>query len=159
MKSQSPSDLNVILLPDCAGEESLGQIVEKRLHTYFLAHEGCGLASGLYDRIIQEIEKPLLRLALKECRGNQLKTAALLGLNRNTLRKKIRQLGLSSEGRGGRAHSKSLTKPQRILSAKQSARPIPHAVSANISANKAAQQNADIALASKTECEPAGQRT
>ena len=43
---------------------------------------------------IAEVERPLLRLALANTRGNQIKAAAMLGLNRNTLRKKIRELEL-----------------------------------------------------------------
>jgi two-component system nitrogen regulation response regulator GlnG len=72
----------------------LAASVERHLRDYFAAHESDLPASGLYGRILQEIERPLLRLALAECRGNQLRTAQLLGLNRNTLRKKIRELGL-----------------------------------------------------------------
>ena len=46
-------------------------------------------APGLYGRIIKEVEKPLLKLALDVTRGNQAKCALMLGINRNTLRKKI----------------------------------------------------------------------
>ena len=72
----------------------LAATVERHLRNYFAAHENDLPASGLYDRVIQEIERPLLAITLDECRGNQLRAAALLGLNRNTLRKKIRELGL-----------------------------------------------------------------
>jgi len=51
-------------------------------------------ASGLYDRILREIERPLLALSLQATRGNQIRAAELLGLNRNTLRKKLRELDL-----------------------------------------------------------------
>ncbi len=74
--------------------KGLSASVERHLKDYFAAHENGLPATGLYDRILQEIERPLLSIALAECRGNQLKTAELLGLNRNTLRKKIRILGL-----------------------------------------------------------------
>ena len=47
---------------------------------------------GMYDRVISEVERPLLSLALGATRGNQLRAARLLGLNRNTLRKKIKDL-------------------------------------------------------------------
>jgi two-component system nitrogen regulation response regulator GlnG len=76
------------------GQAGLSATVERHLRDYFAAHERGLPASGLYDRILQEIERPLLAIALAECRGNQLRAAALLGLNRNTLRKKIRALGL-----------------------------------------------------------------
>jgi two-component system nitrogen regulation response regulator GlnG len=48
----------------------------------------------LYDRILHEIERPLLAIALSSTRGNQVRAAKLLGLNRNTLRKKLRDLDL-----------------------------------------------------------------
>jgi len=47
---------------------------------------------GLYHRVLREIEYPLISAALAATRGNQIKAAELLGLNRNTLRKKIRDL-------------------------------------------------------------------
>ena len=50
--------------------------------------------AGLYDRILQDVERPLLMAALAATRGNQIRAAALLGLNRNTLRKKIRDLDI-----------------------------------------------------------------
>jgi two-component system, NtrC family, nitrogen regulation response regulator GlnG len=51
-------------------------------------------AAGLYDRVLREVERPLILLSLGATRGNQLKAAQLLGLNRNTLRKKIRELDI-----------------------------------------------------------------
>ncbi len=79
----------------------LAATIERHLRDYFAAHESDLPASGLYDRVLQEIERPLLTITLDECRGNQLRAAALLGLNRNTLRKKIRELGLPA-GRSAR---------------------------------------------------------
>ena len=49
-------------------------------------------ATDIYDKIISEVERPLIKLTLAATRGNQIKAAAMLGLNRNTLRKKIRDL-------------------------------------------------------------------
>jgi two-component system nitrogen regulation response regulator GlnG len=51
--------------------------------------------SGLYQRVLEEVEYPLILAALTATRGNQIKAADLLGLNRNTLRKKIRELGVT----------------------------------------------------------------
>jgi two-component system nitrogen regulation response regulator GlnG len=72
--------------------ESLGDSVERHLREYFAAHKSELPASGLYDRVLREVERPLIELTLAATRGNQLKAAKLLGLNRNTLRKKIRDL-------------------------------------------------------------------
>jgi len=76
------------------GNETLSQSVERHLDTYFRAHPHGLPASGLYDRILREIERPLLALSLQATRGNQIRAAELLGLNRNTLRKKLRELDL-----------------------------------------------------------------
>lgn len=74
------------------GEQSLGATVERLLQEYFDAHAGGLPANGLYERVVREVEKPLIQLTLAATRGNQLKAAQILGLNRNTLRKKIREL-------------------------------------------------------------------
>ncbi len=73
---------------------SLGGVVERHLTKLFLAHGGDLPPPGLYDRILAEIERPLLSICLAATRGNQIRAAQLLGLNRNTLRKKIRDLRL-----------------------------------------------------------------
>ncbi len=73
---------------------SLSAAVERHLTKYFLAQGEKLPPPGLYDRILQEIERPLLSICLAATRGNQIRAAHLLGLNRNTLRKKIRDLGL-----------------------------------------------------------------
>ena len=75
--------------------ESLTASIERHLRGYFEAH-GDGLpAAGLYDRVLRELERPLLEITLSATRGNQLKAARVLGLNRNTLRKKIKDLDIS----------------------------------------------------------------
>jgi two-component system nitrogen regulation response regulator GlnG len=76
------------------GDETLSQSVERHLDGYFKAHPHGLPASGLYDRILREVERPLLALSLQATRGNQIRAAELLGLNRNTLRKKLRELDL-----------------------------------------------------------------
>jgi two-component system, NtrC family, nitrogen regulation response regulator GlnG len=73
-------------------EENLSASVERHLNKYF-GDFGDGLPPpGLYHRILREIEYPLLSAALAATRGNQIRAADLLGVNRNTLRKKIRDL-------------------------------------------------------------------
>ncbi len=74
-------------------EESLSAAVERHLATYFASFEGLPPA-GLYHRILREVEYPLLTAALAATRGNQIRAADLLGVNRNTLRKKIRDLDI-----------------------------------------------------------------
>jgi two-component system nitrogen regulation response regulator GlnG len=73
---------------------SLSSAVERHLSRYFAEHGDRLPPPGLYDRVLQEIERPLLSICLAATRGNQIRAAHLLGLNRNTLRKKIRDLGL-----------------------------------------------------------------
>jgi two-component system nitrogen regulation response regulator GlnG len=73
---------------------SLSRAVERHLTQYFMAHGDRLPPAGLYDRVLQEMERPLLSICLAATRGNQIRAAHLLGLNRNTLRKKIRDLGL-----------------------------------------------------------------
>ena len=80
--------------PEAIGAEGLAGAVERHIHEYFLAHKGALPAAGLYDRILREIERPLIAATLGATRGNQIKAAHLLGLNRNTLRKKIRELDI-----------------------------------------------------------------
>lgn len=74
--------------------KGLGDLIEKYIENYFSAHEGMIPSSGLYDLVMEEVEKPLLRATLKLVQGNQKKAAALLGINRNTLRKKLIQFQL-----------------------------------------------------------------
>ncbi len=73
---------------------SLSAAVERHLTKYFLSHGDKLPPPGIYDRILAEVERPLLSICLAATRGNQIRAAQLLGLNRNTLRKKIRDLGL-----------------------------------------------------------------
>jgi two-component system nitrogen regulation response regulator GlnG len=75
-------------------DDSLGGAIERYIDRYFRAHEGALPPPGIYDRLIREVERPLIARALLATRGNQLKAADVLGLNRNTLRKKIRDLDI-----------------------------------------------------------------
>jgi len=74
--------------------ESLSAAVERQLREYFDAHKNTLPAAGLYTRVLKEVERPLLSLTLEATRGNQIRAAHLLGLNRNTLRKKVRELDI-----------------------------------------------------------------
>jgi two-component system nitrogen regulation response regulator GlnG len=81
--------------PAATGPEPLVRAVERHIRDFLAAHHDGGMApSDIYDRVIAEVERPLIRLTLAATRGNQIKAAAMLGLNRNTLRKKIRDLDI-----------------------------------------------------------------
>ena len=72
----------------------LAATVERHIRDYFSAHDDDLPAAGVYDRVLREIERPLISVALEATRGNQIKAAHVLGLNRNTLRKKIKDLDI-----------------------------------------------------------------
>jgi two-component system nitrogen regulation response regulator GlnG len=72
--------------------EPLAQAMERHIRQFLTAHEEGLVGNDIYDRVIAEVERPLIQLTLVATRGNQIKAAAMLGLNRNTLRKKIRDL-------------------------------------------------------------------
>ncbi len=76
------------------GPATLSQLVEQKLAGYF-ADQPDGIPPiGLYDRVLEDVERPLIQLTLAATRGNQVRAAEILGLNRNTLRKKIQDLGV-----------------------------------------------------------------
>jgi two-component system nitrogen regulation response regulator GlnG len=80
--------------PAVAGPESLVRAVERHIREFLASHDNGVTPTDIYDRVIAEVERPLIRLTLAATRGNQIKAAAMLGLNRNTLRKKIRDLDI-----------------------------------------------------------------
>jgi two-component system nitrogen regulation response regulator GlnG len=73
-------------------KQNLEQLAYEALKGYFDLHHGELPSPGLYDRVIAEIERPLLFLTLRAVDGNQRKAAHVLGLSRNTLRKKMTKL-------------------------------------------------------------------
>ncbi|MGQ0683867.1 sigma 54-interacting transcriptional regulator, partial [Bradyrhizobium sp.] len=81
--------------------DNLGGAVEAYLSSHFSGFPNGMPPPGLYHRILKEIEIPLLTAALAATRGNQIRAADLLGLNRNTLRKKIRDLDIQVYRSGG----------------------------------------------------------
>ena len=76
------------------GDENLSHAVERHLSKYFAGFSDDLPPPGLYHRILRQVEYPLLSAALAATRGNQIRAADLLGVNRNTLRKKIRDLDI-----------------------------------------------------------------
>jgi len=72
---------------------SIGKFIESRLKGY-MRNINSFEKFNLYDMVIPEVEKSLILMVMKETKGNQIKAARLLGINRNTLRSKIRKLGI-----------------------------------------------------------------
>ncbi|MBV1903136.1 MAG: sigma-54 dependent transcriptional regulator [Marinosulfonomonas sp.] len=80
---------------DGAGSgDKLSASIARHLRRYFDLHGGVLPPAGLYQRILREVELPLLEIALEATGGNQAKCADLLGINRNTLRKKVTELDI-----------------------------------------------------------------
>ena len=74
-------------------ENEVARVVRRAIDGYFKDLDG-EKASGVYDMVINCIEKPLLESVLNRVRGNQTHAAQMLGLNRNTLRKKMKSHGI-----------------------------------------------------------------
>lgn len=85
--SESPVDL----LP----ATPLRDHVYEALRIYFHNLGDQQQPSNLYDLVLQEMESPLLEIVMQRTRGNQTKAAELLGINRGTLRKKLRQYSMT----------------------------------------------------------------
>ena len=83
-------------VPPPGERDSLARAVEAHLERYFDAHAPGLPGPGLHRRVLREVERSLIGLALGATRGNQLRAAVLLGLHRNTLRKKIRDLDIDA---------------------------------------------------------------
>jgi two-component system, NtrC family, nitrogen regulation response regulator GlnG len=80
-------------------DESLEALVAQKLENS-LSRMNLHEMNNLYDMVLQQIERPLINIVLQKTRGNQIKTAEILGINRNTLRKKIKNLEIDVK-RGG----------------------------------------------------------
>lgn len=91
---QELSQTHLPVKNDGKESETLFAIAESYFRKYFKSKRGSLPAAGFYYRTMNEIEKPLISLTLEATRGNQVKAADVLGLNRNTLRKKIRDLNI-----------------------------------------------------------------
>jgi two-component system nitrogen regulation response regulator GlnG len=77
-----------------SGAEKMSNDIERHLRRYFDLHGNILPPVGLYNRILKELEIPLIAVSLEATGGNQAKCADLLGINRNTLRKKISELDI-----------------------------------------------------------------
>ena len=86
---------NEIAQPQTVTESASGiqECVQESMETYFANLDGQG-TNDLYKMVISEVEQPLLRVVLKHTRGNQTRAAEILGINRGTLRKKLKMYDL-----------------------------------------------------------------
>jgi two-component system nitrogen regulation response regulator GlnG len=87
------NELNIVDRPSSnavSGPMDISMAVETHVGQLLREHEPNLPPPGMYQRVIDKVEAPLIAMALNACGGNQIKAADLLGLNRNTLRKKIR---------------------------------------------------------------------
>ncbi len=82
-----------------SGDDGFAAAVEHHLTTYLAAFSGDLPPDGWYDRVVADVERSLLRLSLRATGGNQLRAAKLLGMNRNTLRKKLLDHGVDAAPR------------------------------------------------------------
>jgi two-component system nitrogen regulation response regulator GlnG len=87
--------------PTASEADNLASAVERHVARLLAGIRASGEEGVLYERALAELERPLIRMTLAETRGNQIRAAALLGLNRNTLRKKIREHGIGVQRRVG----------------------------------------------------------
>ncbi len=85
-------------------QQSLEDVVRNKLSNFLDKAEDCDI-EDLYPVVLAQVEKPLIELTLKRSAGNQLQAARMLGINRNTLRKKIQELKIDHPRRLRRLRS------------------------------------------------------
>jgi len=78
--------------------ESLESLVANKLQAS-LANMNLGELNNLYAMVLEQVERPLINIILQQTRGNQVRSAEILGINRNTLRKKIKELRICLKGK------------------------------------------------------------
>ncbi|HEU0188494.1 MAG TPA: helix-turn-helix domain-containing protein [Gallionella sp.] len=83
-------------MSDCLIDENdMARHVRKALKEYFKDLDGEKPCCGMYDMVMDCVEKPLIEMALEHVNGNQTRASEMLGINRNTLRKKMQQHGIA----------------------------------------------------------------
>ena len=75
---------------------TIDDAIVRSLEKYFRDLDG-QVPSGIYDMVIQAVERPLLEVVMREASGNQVRASEMLGINRNTLRKKLLIHGLLND--------------------------------------------------------------
>ena len=78
-------------------KENLRSYLESFLKNFFDSLDSNDQKIALHDKFMDEFERPLILKALEFCKGNQIKTSKILGINRNTLRSKLKKLKISSK--------------------------------------------------------------
>ena len=76
-------------------ENDIARCVRKAIKEYFKDLDGEEPCCGIYDMVMDCVEKPLLEMVLEHACGNQSRASEMLGINRNTLRKKMMQHGIA----------------------------------------------------------------
>lgn len=95
-------------------ERGLAGLVEGHLRRYIRADDVVMPSSGLYHQIMREVERPLLRLVMELTKSNQIKAAEILGINRNTLHKKLVEHNMVPESAAAkRRKERSLERSRR----------------------------------------------
>lgn len=72
----------------------ISEIVGRHFEKYLMQHKNGKIPEGVYDRVLREVEEVLISVALKYTDGNQLQAAKILGINRNTLHRKMMKFKL-----------------------------------------------------------------
>lgn len=90
--SRSPAEAVAVI-----SSPTLSGTIEQHLAGYFAEFGSTLPPDGLYGRVLEEVERPLLIATMAAVRGNQLKAAKLLGINRNTLRKKLSDFRIDAQ--------------------------------------------------------------
>jgi Fis family transcriptional regulator, factor for inversion stimulation protein len=90
---KTPTNTNTQNVDSVAQQQSLRGCVEQAMENYFTNLDGQNV-SDVYEMVMAEVEAPMLEIVLKYTRHNQTRAAQVLGLNRGTLRKKLKQYGL-----------------------------------------------------------------
>lgn len=75
-------------------EEGITGELKRKLEKYFASHKEEPVPPGLYGRVIKEVERVAFTVTLKHTNGNQIQASKILGINRNTLRKKLQELNV-----------------------------------------------------------------
>jgi two-component system nitrogen regulation response regulator GlnG len=89
----TPADFDMLANADGNNDDSLEALIDRKLRNS-LMRMNIGELDNLYETVLHQMERPLINIVLEKTRSNQVRTAEILGINRNTLRKKIQTLAI-----------------------------------------------------------------